>query len=34
LVVLPVVFHLMWLGVLIADLSVPLGEFTRVAVAG
>ena len=32
--VLPVVFHLLWLGRLVADLSSPLSEFTRVAVAG
>ena len=29
--VLPVVFHLLWLGVLTADLSVPLGDGSLVA---
>jgi hypothetical protein len=29
--VLPVVFHLLWLGVLAADLSVPLGDGSLVA---
>jgi hypothetical protein len=31
---LPVLFHLLWCGVLAADLSVPLGEHTLVGLAG
>lgn len=31
---LPVLFHLLWCGVLAADLSVPLGERTLVGLAG
>jgi hypothetical protein len=32
--VLPVVFHLLWRGLLLADLTVPLGPGTVVRVAG
>ena len=31
---LPVLFHLLWRGVLAADLAVRLGEHTLVSVAG
>jgi hypothetical protein len=34
IVVLPVLFHLLWRGQLLADLAAPLGPGTEVRVAG